>query len=193
MGPYSFVPFMECNHGLVSLDHGLGGWLDRNGQRCDFEGGRGYAEKDWGRSMPRSWVWTQSNNFAERGDSFMFSVASIPWLGSAFNGFLAVASLGGERLLEASWTGAAIRRLRVEDDHVEVAIARGGVEIEARIERSRGGILRAPVDGILSRRISESVDALLYLRWTERGRTRFEGRAINAGLEVVGEASGLGT
>lgn len=23
MGPYSFVPFMECNHGILSMDHAL--------------------------------------------------------------------------------------------------------------------------------------------------------------------------
>jgi hypothetical protein len=46
------------------------------------------------------------------------------------------------------------------------------------------------VDGALSRRIAESVDALLELAWTEGGRTVFEGSARNAGLEVVGVRPG---
>jgi hypothetical protein len=189
MGPYSFIPFMECNHGLVSLDHELSGWLEVEGRRIDFAGGRGYAEKDWGSSMPSAWIWTQSNNFASRGDSLMFSLATIPWLGSSFNGFLCAGSLGGRRLLEASWTGAGARLLSLADDRVELEIRRGAFLLELLVRRARGGLLRAPVAGILSRRIAESVDALLELRVSEGGETWFEGSAAKAGLEVVGEAS----
>jgi hypothetical protein len=191
MGPYSFAPFMECSHGLVSLDHELGGWMEIEGRRSSLEGGRGYAEKDWGSSMPSSWIWTQSNNFPVPGDSFMFSVAKVPWLGSSFNGFLCAARLGGSLVLEASWTGAELRELQVMDDSVEFALGRGKHLVEARITRSRGGILRAPVEGLLTRRIAESVDAELEVRWSEAGLLRFEGRALNAGLEIVGEAAAL--
>ena len=48
---------------VCSLDHELTGALELNGELLDFEGGRGYAEKDWGRSFPSSWVWAQSNHF----------------------------------------------------------------------------------------------------------------------------------
>ncbi len=193
MGPFSFVPFMECRHGLVSLDHGLRGQLLANGRRVDFDGGRGYAEKDWGSSMPESWIWTQSNNFVSSGDSFMLSVARIPWLGSSFTGFLCVASLGDRLLVEATYTGARLREVCVGDGIVKAVIERGGELIEVEATRSRGGILRAPVNGLLSRRIAESMDAVLRLRWTSSGRLVFEGEARNAGLEVVGKAAGLGS
>ncbi|WP_243392439.1 MULTISPECIES: tocopherol cyclase family protein [unclassified Mesotoga] len=29
----------------------------------DLTGGKGYIEKDWGRSLPDAWIWMQSNNF----------------------------------------------------------------------------------------------------------------------------------
>jgi hypothetical protein len=196
MGPFSFLPFMECRHGLVSLDHSLAGAVEvalpeSPARRVDFAGGRGYAEKDWGRSMPRSWVWTQSNNFPERGDSFMLSVARIPWLGAEFPGFLCAASLGGALLLETTWTGARLVRLRVGEKRVEAAVRRGHSLLEIEVERARGGFLRAPVDGLLSRRIAESVDATLRLRWTLRGRLEFEGEAAKAGLETVGDPASL--
>lgn len=38
MGPYAFVPRMECYHGILSMDHALEGLLQINGQRADFTG-----------------------------------------------------------------------------------------------------------------------------------------------------------
>jgi tocopherol cyclase len=191
MGPYSFLPFMECRHGLVSLDHRVEGSFEIDGKKIDMGGGRGYIEKDWGSSMPSSWIWMQSNNFPESGDSFMLSIARIPWLGDAFTGFLCVASLGGALLREATYTGARIEGFRLEEGEVSLAIARGSSRIELRASRSRGGLLRAPVNGLLSRRISESVDAVIGLRWTRAGRLLFEGEAGRAGLELVGDPASL--
>jgi tocopherol cyclase len=197
MGPYSFVPFMECSHGLISLHHDLAGDLrvrlpgETFTRRISFDGGNGYAEKDWGRSMPRCWIWTQSNNFPARGDSFMLSVAHIPWLGSSFTGFLCIGTLGGTLVREASWTGAKLAGLRIEDSAVSVVVMQRRLRVEARVSRPRGGILRAPQDGILSRRIPETVDAILHLRLSLNGATFFEGEAGKAGLEVVGDAGSL--
>jgi len=61
MGWYAWVPMMECYHGVVSLDHVIEGALEIDGRTIDFTGGRGYTEKDWGRSFPSSWIWLQSN------------------------------------------------------------------------------------------------------------------------------------
>jgi hypothetical protein len=191
MGPFSFLPFMECKHGLVSLDHRVEGGFEVDGRSIDMGGGRGYIEKDWGSSMPSSWIWMQSNNFPSRGDSFMLSIARIPWLGGAFTGFLCAASLGGRLLREATYTGAALEDVRLEDGRVRLAIARAGHRIELHASRSRGGLLRAPVNGLLSRRIAESVDADIGIRWTKDGATLFEGEAGKAGLELVGDPASL--
>ena len=57
MGPYTFVPFMECYHGIVNIRHRIEGTLVIGGEAVDLTGGEGYIEKDWGRSFPSSWVW----------------------------------------------------------------------------------------------------------------------------------------
>jgi tocopherol cyclase len=198
MGPFSFLPFMECRHGLISLDHRVTGSFEADGRRVDMgSSGRGYIEKDWGSSMPSSWIWMQSNNFEAEGDSFMLSIADIPWLGSAFTGFLCVGSfasrgsLGGRLMREATYTGARLRDFRLEDGELALAVTRGASRLEIRASRSRGGLLRAPVNGLLTRRISESVDARIGLRWTERGKVVFEGEATGAGLELVGDPTAL--
>lgn len=191
MGPYSFVPFMECRHGLISLDHGLQGSFAQGGRKVDLEGGRGYMEKDWGSSMPSSWIWMQSNNFPEAGDSLMFSLATVPWLGSSFPGFLFAARLGGRLLREASYTGAVLEGLELTDESLALHIRGRRDSFELRARRSRGGLLRAPVHGTLSRRIAESVDASVGLAWTRKGRLAFEGLAPKAGLELVGDPKSL--
>ena len=42
MGPFAYIPAMECYHGLLSLDHELAGTLEIDGKRHTFDGGRGY-------------------------------------------------------------------------------------------------------------------------------------------------------
>ena len=62
---------MECNHGLVSFDHSLEGTMAIDGREVDFEGGRGYTEKDWGKAFPAGYVWMQTNHFERSGTSFV--------------------------------------------------------------------------------------------------------------------------
>ena len=63
MGPYSFVPFMECYHGILSMNHTIEGKLIVNNKVVDFSQGKGYIEKDWGHSFPEAYIWMQCNNF----------------------------------------------------------------------------------------------------------------------------------
>jgi hypothetical protein len=79
---------MECYHGVLSFDHGITGQLTVNGEIFDFNGGRGYIEKDWGQAFPKAWIWMQSNHFEQPGTCLTASVAIIPWLRSAFSGFV---------------------------------------------------------------------------------------------------------
>jgi tocopherol cyclase len=201
MGPFTFVPGMECNHGLVSLDHRVDGRVEADGRAISISDGRGYIEKDWGTSMPESWIWTQSNDFPVRGDSMMLSVAKIPWLGSSFRGFLCAFSHGGEKHLFTTYNGSKLEALSVTDDKVACTIScRGrfagadlpaGESLEISVTRSRGGILRAPVAGLLSRRIAEAVDARLAVRYTSRGALVFEAESSLAGLEVAGDVNAM--
>lgn len=48
MGPFRFIPAMECAHGVISMGHRLEGVLTVNGERFDFSGGTGYIETDRG-------------------------------------------------------------------------------------------------------------------------------------------------
>lgn len=89
MGWYRFVPFMECFHGIVSMNHKVNGVINTENRERTIHNGQGYIEKDWGLSMPRAWIWIQTNSFRKHSDaSFMLSVAHIPWMKRSFPGFL---------------------------------------------------------------------------------------------------------
>lgn len=95
MGPFAYLPAMECIHSVISLSHRLSGQLSVNGRTIDFTGGKGYIEKDWGSSFPKRYIWLQSNHFGREGSLF-FSWADIPMLGTAFQGYIAHLYYGGE-------------------------------------------------------------------------------------------------
>jgi len=192
MGWYSFVPFMECYHGLVSMNHDLDGSLSINNNLVDFSRGKGYSEKDWGRSMPSAWIWMQTNHFEQTGSSFMLSVAKIPWLGNSFTGFLCVFLLEGKIHRFANYTGAKISRLGIDDESVSVDIHDKKYLLKIKAQHAGRGILAAPLDGAMDRRIAESVDATIELTVSDKnGNKLFSGKGKNAGLELVGDPGEL--
>ena len=192
MGPYGFAPFMECYHAIGSLDHRITGAVRIGSQLLDFTRGSGYLEKDWGRSMPSAWIWSQSNCFEEPTASFVLSLAWVPWLRHSFPGFFALLRTGGEIRRFATYTGARISRVTLAGRSIEIDVEDGHHRLFLRALRSRDGTLLAPVDGAMDRRIAESIDAALRVRLEERsGATIFEGTGQNGGLEVVGNVTAL--
>lgn len=188
MGWYSFVPFMQCYHGVVSLDHHLHGTLEHTGQRTDFSGGRGYTEKDWGRSFPSSWIWAQSNHFdAAAPASLMVSVARIPWLGSHFVGFLCGLLWEGRVHRLATYTGARLS-VTFADEGVRLVLRDRHRYLEITGQPGPGGQLATPLSGQMTGKVSESLQATLAVRFTLDGRLQYDGPARYAGLEVAGPA-----
>jgi hypothetical protein len=189
MGWYTFVPFMECYHGVLSLDHKVVGHLKLEGRDVDFTGGRGYIEKDWGQSFPRGWVWMQTNHFAKPGTSLTASVGRIPWLGSAFRGFIIGLWHDGRLYRFATYTGANLVMLKITDTRVRMQVqdARYLLEIEAM--RSKGGLLHVPLREGMLKRLSHSLTAKVFVRLSQRSPSRaiFSGTGRHAGLEIAGE------
>jgi len=195
MGWYAWVPFMECYHGVVSLDHGIQGKLTVNDQTIDFTRGRGYIEKDWGKSFPSAWIWFQTNHFEEPGTSLTASVAIIPWVRRSFPGF--IVGLWHEGILYrfASYTGARIEQLAITDEQVIWVLRDRRFRLEMRAIRSAGGLLRAPTPVDMGRRIAETLNArvevALYTLEGGRARRLFQGTGRHAGLEAVGDLDRL--
>lgn len=187
MGWYSFVPFMECFHGIVSLNHSLEGKLIIENTEIDFTGGRGYIEKDWGRSFPRAYVWMQANHFDSHDRvSLMASVAHIPWLGSYFIGFISGFWLDGKLFKFATYTGAR-KYLKISDEEVELIFKNPKTELRILAKQAAGTALKSPISGEMTGKINESMQATLQVELFKGGQRIFEGTGRNAGLEVAGE------
>jgi len=193
MGWYRFVPFMECFHGVVSIDHKISGNLLINNKLISLENGKGYIEKDWGKSMPSAWIWTQSNTFDDGSNtSFMLSIANIPWIGRSFTGFLGFLWVNEILYRFATYTGAKVEKLNRTDDRIEVVIKDKNFTIEFFGLKGMRGELLAPVAGDMSRTIHESIDAEIRVILRDiNGTIIYDGTAKNAGLELVGDPKKL--
>ncbi|MEL6822328.1 MAG: tocopherol cyclase family protein [Calditrichota bacterium] len=188
MGWYAFTPFMQCYHGVVSMDHSLTGSLTINGEQINFDGGRGYIEKDWGRSFPSSYVWLQCNHFETEGVCLSGSVAKIPWLFSSFRGFIYGLLLDGKLYRFTTYTGATVKELRLSNEHVFITIQDRKYLLEVKADRTDGGMLHAPYENEMIERVSESLSSVAEVKFTERksGAVIFEEKGKPAALEVHG-------
>ncbi len=197
MGPFSYLPFMECNHGLVSLDHNLSGEWVVNGLPLQFDGGRGYIEKDWGASFPSGYIWLQTNHFEQRGTSLMVSIAMIPNFGLTFRGFLSVFWHDGRLYRFATYTGAKVKNLHLTDTNVQwqlVGRTHGAkYQLEINAQRANGGLLKAPYRVGMLERVVESLTASVEVRLINltRDKVVFQGKGRYAGLEVAGHLDPL--
>jgi len=184
MGWYSFVPGMECNHGVVSTGHTLTGKISADGLVTDYSGGRGYIEKDWGTSFPESWIWLQCNNFGHDDVSVMISVAKIPWRGSWFMGFISFLRIRSRTYVFATYNGAKVTSLRRTDDITTLlTITRGALTLTATVKKKGSGTLRAPSDGMMSGTIRESLNSEVELSLTSGKDIIFSGTGMRAGYE----------
>jgi len=188
MGPFTFIPFMECFHAIVHLYHQLHGQIELDGETLDFEGGTGYIEKDYGRSFPRTYLWLQASHFENGSSSFVFSRARIPLLGYEFPGFFAYFS----NFNNISVRFATYNRSRLEDWTVDSAngtcsgkfINKHNILI-FQAKMNSGGTLRAPIDGLMDRKIIESITAEVTIHLMDsNGKTIFEGTSGEAGMEI---------
>ncbi|MFK7947593.1 MAG: tocopherol cyclase family protein [Saprospiraceae bacterium] len=187
MGWYSYVPFMECYHGIVSMNHRLEGILEIEGKSIDFTGGKGYIEKDWGKSFPNSWIWMQTNHFEYHEASLMASVAKIPWLGNHFIGFLISFWIEGTFYRFATYTGAKMKSAKVNDDKVELYFKNKPFELYITAVKGATGELVSPIQGNMAGKVNESLDAKIHVRLLKNGQLVFDDWGRNAGLEVAGE------
>jgi tocopherol cyclase len=186
MGWYSFVPFMECKHGVVSVNHNVSGSLNVNGNNIDFNNGKGYIEKDWGTSFPEAWLWVQANNFNNRNSSFHFSVAKIPWLGKYFIGFIAFLYYNDKFHMFSTYNKSEISELEHQGESIAIVMKNHKSILKARVKKSTFGELRAPVSGNMSRRIKESIDSEVTINLSDKHNNLiYSDSSKRAGLEVI--------
>ena len=218
MGPVGWMPGLECTHGILSFDHEIQGSLTMHDRSIEntksktiiMDGGRGYTEKDYGRSFPSTWIWIQTNSFSNNpGTSLFVSIARVPIpFGWEFPGFTAAIWHKRNLIPFATWSGAKFEDLRVSKDEVFISMRSGRqiidehkkskriycVEITVNRQNVPEVLLYAPVNfSRMEPFVWEALRATVHLRLTDcySGEVLIEDTGDYAGLEVHGDVRWL--
>jgi len=189
MGWYAYMPFLECYHGVLSFDHHVAGKLHNNEKEIDFSGGRGYIEKDWGKSFPSSWFWLQSNHFKEKGNSLFISVALIPWIGNEFRGFIAGLWYNGSLLKFTTYNKSSINNFEVVDDKINLELENKKFRFNIQTDKSDGCLLYGPSRNKMVQNVKESILAKVAVNLFDKktGNLIYSDIGDFTGMELNGE------
>lgn len=185
MGPFSFIPFMECNHAILSMKHEITGFLTINDKHYNFNNGIGYIEKDWGSSFPTSYIWTQANNFQNEDASLFLSVATIPLSRFSFTGFICSFILGSKEYRFATYNGSKIIKCNISKNNFNIKLKNKDYILHIYSNNKNSFSLKAPRCGAMEKEIFESIDSTVYVCLSKEENILFEGESKNAGLEIV--------
>lgn len=153
MGPYRFVPFMECRHSVFSMTHQVNGNLTVNGKLFDFSASVGYIEGDRGRSFPKRYVWAQCSWNSGRPCALMLSAADVRPLGREFIGVIGFVYLNGHEIRIATYLGAKVAAI----GEGKLSVHQGKYTVTAELLEDSHHALRAPTDGKMVRLVKESL------------------------------------
>ena len=189
MGPFSFVPFMECYHGILSMNHCITGEVVFNDESISFSQGKGYMEKDWGHSFPEAYIWMQSNHFSQPGTSVKASIAMIPWLTSSFIGHIGGLLFEGKLYVFTTNNVSRRKKCKVMEDKVEIIIENGKFRLSLWAKRNNVTELAAPIAGFMDARIEESMKAEITVELFDKKTNTLllSDIGFSGGIEVAGK------
>lgn len=170
MGPFRYVPFMECRHSVFSLTHTVNGLLEINGHSYRFDNDTGYIEGDRGGSFPETYAWTQCNFFDESPCCIMLSAAEIPLGVFHFTGIIGVILWRGKEYRIATYLGAKV--VHISDG--SIVISQGKFKLTASLIRKQDNLLYSPVRGSMKRLIHESLSCTAHYSFEKDGQILFD-------------------
>lgn len=185
MGIFGYLGFMECYHGVISMSHQLEGTLMINNQSVLFDGGKGYLEKDWGKSFPRAYVWLQSNHFQQTDTSFMFSYADIPFLGLFFKGLICNLVIAGKEYRFATYNGARVLKEDIEKGKAVYLIKRGRHRLMIEAVTKKETELASPRMGVMSETIKEGLSGQITVTLWRGQEKLYHDTGSSAGIEIM--------
>lgn len=186
MGPFAYLDHMECNHGVVSMNHRVNGRLSINDEFWLFSRDTGYIEKDWGKSFPKRYIWMQGNNFMTSEASVMISVAHIPFLGLSFEGIIAEISLPNRSIRIATYLGARRESLVHTQNGFTLTLRQGKLRIHIIAEMDQVGELKSPKHGVMKDTIKEGLGGTIKVTLQSRDKTIWEDQSTHCGIEIEG-------
>lgn len=161
MGPFKYIPFMQCRHSIYSLTHNITGRLTVNGREIIFNQGLGYVEGDRGIEFPKDYLWTQCSWRTKGNNAVVISVADIPIGKVAFKCCIGIVYYGGKEYRLATYLGVKIRRYNKS----ELWVQQNGYDLQVTLIDENPHNLLAPVKGNMTRTVYESIDCRIRYRF----------------------------
>ena len=185
MGPFSYVPFMECNHAILSMNNNANGSIDINNTVLNFDDDMGYIEKDWGCSFPKTYIWCQGNNFQKTDASFMLSIANVPFKMFNFRGMICVLLINNQEYKFTTYNNSKITEYEVNDNSLNITLKKGNYSLNIQSMFEQGQKLSAPVKGKMEKDIYESINSVITVTLRQEDNIIFSDTSTNCGLEIV--------
>lgn len=189
MGPFSYIPFMECNHAILNMKTRVDGLIDINNNKIKFDNGIGYIEKDWGYSFPKSYIWCQGNDFQSSNASFMISVADVPFKSFSFRGIICALMIDDNEFRFTTYNNAKLLKYTVDDNSLDIILKKGHYYLTISSKYTIGSKLFAPVKGKMEKGIFESISASVTVTLKKDDIVIFSDTSTNCGLEIVHDNS----
>jgi hypothetical protein len=185
MGPFMFAPGMQCSHAVVHVESALSGVVNIDGTDMLFDGGKGYAEKDFGKSFPSKWLWLHADNFPD-DVSVMLSLADVPIMKRSFEGVISMIKVRNKLYNISTYNGA---RIILDRRPGQIVIANRRFKLDVIISNGGGVKLLAPGPRAkMEREITETLTANVGVRLHHtKGGIIYSGVSSLAGLEIGGE------
>lgn len=185
MGPFSYIPFMECNHAILSMQNNTNGSIKINDYEMKFDNDMGYIEKDWGISFPKTYIWCQGNNFKKSNASFMLSIADVPFKMFKFRGIICVLVINDKEYKFTTYNNARLVEYGVNEDSLNITLKKGDLQINLKSSFDKGQKLSAPVRGKMEKDIFESISSKVTVTLKKGDEIIFSDISANCGLEIV--------
>jgi len=181
MGPFSYLPFLECKHEIISLKHELIGSITINNKPYCFNNGRGYIEGDKGSSFPKKYLWLQANS---NNDVIFLSIAHIPFLFTHFTGLIGVLLINNTEYRFTTYNLAKIIKITNNKECYDITLKQGKYSLKVKLVPSTFKKLPAPINGEMLKTINESLDSTCYVKLYKNQELIYEQKFYPALCEI---------
>lgn len=185
MGPFAYIPFMECNHGVISMNSFLSGKLVINNETIDFNQGKAYLEKDWGTSFPSQYIWLQSNHFKNVNTSIMFSYATIPFIGLSFKGLIVNLIYNQKEYRFSTYNFTKIIKKDILDNSIYFILKRGQYKLHVHAKKDSEVELKSPSFGMMNQTIKEGLSGIIDIKLYKKDILVYKDTGYQAGIEIM--------
>ena len=180
MGPFSYLPFMECIHGICSMKHNVNGFIKINNKNFDFNDDLGYIEKDVGSSFPKEYIWLEGNN---KESSFFFSCATIPISFFNFEGVICVLKTNDFEKRFATYHGVKIKKIINKND-ITVVLNQKKEQLVIKFKNCNGHSLKSPLKGEMKNCIKEELRSKIMVKYYKDSKLIYSDFYKNGSIEI---------